>query len=354
MEKWMRIGKDMSIRRSFISMIIVFVLSDTAACMGVSFVLVNYMPMELYNAVTPYMAAALTFLCLIIVTSVFYKKKIEKPFLLLMEAVLHIQNHELEFVLDYHTNDEMGKICGAFEEMRKALYENNKQMWQKIEEKEYISGAFSHDMRTPLTVINGYLEIMEDETKEITREDFFRYFSLIKKQVARIEQYVESINELHTLEDLKISPQWIEKALIEAELKEISDIISKQHHKDIKFHSDLYSQGFYCDGEVILRVAENLMLNSVRYAGNSVIISVFENNSELIIEVQDDGPGFSGQAIQKAKEPYFTESGKKEKHFGIGLYICDLLCSAHGGGISLANGMNGAVITAKIKKSQNA
>lgn len=344
---------DMSIRRSFIFMIIVFGLSDTAACIAISFVLVNYMPMELYNSVTPYMAVALTFLCLIIVTSFFYKKKIEKPFLLLMEAVLHIQNHELEFALDYHTNDEMGKICGAFEEMRKALYENNKQMWQKIEEKEYISGAFSHDMRTPLTVINGYLEIMEDEAKEITREEFLKYFLLIKKQVARIEQYVESINELHTLEDLKISPQWIEKDTIEAELKEISGIMSKQHQKEIKFHSDLYSQGFYCDGEVMLRVAENLMLNSVRYAGRSILLSVFENDSKLIIKVQDDGPGFSGQAIQKAKEPFFTESGRKEKHFGIGLYICDLLCSAHGGGISLKNGTKGAVITAEIKKYQH-
>ncbi len=52
-------------------------------------------------------------------------------------------------------------LCMAFDEMRQTLYENNREMWRSLEERKRLNSAFSHDLRTPLTVLRGYTDFLE-------------------------------------------------------------------------------------------------------------------------------------------------------------------------------------------------
>ena len=65
-----------------------------------------------------------------------------------------------------------------------------------------------------------------------------------------------------------------------------------------------------------------------------------------MLKVTDDGKGFSEEGLRQAMNPYFTEEKESEKHFGIGLYLCQILCGHHGGRLKIENVPSGAQITA--------
>lgn len=78
--------------------------------------------------------------------------------MLLFMASDRIAANDLDFSIAYDRKDEMGLLCKAFEKMRSALANNNREMWRQMDERQKINAAFSHDLRTPLTVIEGHLE----------------------------------------------------------------------------------------------------------------------------------------------------------------------------------------------------
>lgn len=82
----------------------------------------------------------------------FYKKKLSKPIKLLTNAYHKIEANDLDFTLSYPLNDEMGKLCHAFEKMKDCLSKNNETMFRQFAEQRRLNAAFSHDLRTPLTL----------------------------------------------------------------------------------------------------------------------------------------------------------------------------------------------------------
>jgi len=69
----------------------------------------------------------------------------------------------------------------------------------------------------------------------------------------------------------------------------------------------------------------------------------------LLLSVSDDGNGFDKDSLQKAANPYFTGESNHSEHFGLGLYICKLLCEHHNGYLQIRNTVNGANVSAYFK-----
>ena len=93
----------------------------------------------------------------------FYRNKLKRPLTILKEAAEKISAQELDFSVAYAAQDEMGNLCRSFEEMRQALQQNNRLMWQQMEERRRINAAFAHDLRTPLTVLKGDVYKRQDQ-----------------------------------------------------------------------------------------------------------------------------------------------------------------------------------------------
>ena len=104
----------------------------------------------------------------------------------------------------------------------------------------------------------------------------------------------------------------------------------------------------FIDRSFILQVCNNLLANAVRYARTSITLSFSIQNKGLLIMVLDDGKGFDKNIVHKVTNPYFTEEDRAE-HFGLGLYICRLLCEHHGGYLNIDNTPNGAMVSAFFK-----
>ena len=97
---------------------------------------------------------------ILIISILFYKQQLQKPLEVLNTATENIASHNLDFEIPPMKQNELGKLCGSFDFMRSALMENYKEMWRQIEEREKLNAAFSHDLRTPLTVLKGQSEML--------------------------------------------------------------------------------------------------------------------------------------------------------------------------------------------------
>jgi len=91
---------------------------------------------------------------------IFYERELKRPFSILRKASERISENDLDFEIWYEKKNELGQLCSDFEGMRSALYESNREMWRSLEERKRLNSAFSHDLRTPLTVLRGYTDYL--------------------------------------------------------------------------------------------------------------------------------------------------------------------------------------------------
>ena len=119
---------------------------------------------------------------LIVSVFLFYYLKLKQPISCLQNGIMRIQNNDLDFSLPILSNDEMGQLCAAFEEMRSELLKSNRLLWQQAEERKRLNAAFSHDLRNPITVLKGSVKLLRQGIQDEQTIDRLESYTL------RIEQ----------------------------------------------------------------------------------------------------------------------------------------------------------------------
>ncbi len=290
--------------------------------------------------------------CLLAAGKVFYERELKKPIDTLASAARKIGENDLDFTISSDSPNELGHLCRSFEDMRSALYKNNLELWRASEERKRLNSAFSHDLRTPLTVLRGYTEMLEKylPSGKLSAEKTAEILKMMGGQIARLEHYTQQMNSVQKLEDIVPEPK-------EVSLKELGDSLFRTGtlicvNKDFRFDFPHERDGetISADMELIMRVFENLLSNAVRYAETAARVYVTVDDNRLSVTVSDDGKGFSAEALRSASEPFFR--GEKEssmEHFGLGLYICRILCEKCGGKLTVADGEKvGGKVTASF------
>lgn len=295
-------------------------------------------------AVLP-MAAAPVYsgLCILAAAFVFYRNRLREPLGELKRASEKISANDLDFTLQYRRADELGELCASFETMRAALRDSFSKMWRQMEERRRLNAAFAHDLRTPLTVLRGCDELLQAKEDAEVRT----IAAAMGRHIGRMERYVESMGRLQRLEDRQ--PEY-QAALLEdlaAGLSESADMICRENAKTLCMEDRTVSKRLCLDAAFLSEVSANLVANAVRYARERVTLVLEEQEAGVALQVADDGPGFGEEVLHRALEPYATGEEKRGEHFGLGLYICKLLCESHGGWLKVENGKpQGAKVTA--------
>ena len=141
-------------------------------------------------------------------------------------------------------------------------------------------------------------------------------------QITRLENYVTSMNALQKLDDIVIHPQNTETEPMLQEFREITSFLCDQYHLSYTVEGSLPSQ-LWVDGEIILQVFENLVSNAARYAKERITVLCTCKDTHFVIDVMDDGTGFSEKDLLFATRPYYgSDKNGQEGHFGLGLNIC--------------------------------
>lgn len=284
-------------------------------------------------------------LCIIAAALLFYGNKLKKPLAELREASEKISANNLNFMVEYDSKDEMGRLCSSFEIMRRTLAENFSEMWRQVEERKQLNAAFAHDLRTPLTVLKGYAEMLQAADSIHTRETAVT----MGKHISRMEAYVNSMSSLQRLEDTQPEYKSVPLPTFLSSLQESAQIVCAKNGKTLYLQNEISVPQLSIDTEFVSQVCNNLIANAVRYAGTSVILAFCLRDGGLLLSVSDDGKGFSKNSLHQAANPYFTEEKDHTENLGLGLYICKLLCEHHGGYLKIDNISNGAKVSAFFK-----
>lgn len=279
----------------------------------------------------------------------FYKDKLKYPIEELELASQQVGQNKLDFHITYENKDEMGRLCREFERMREQLAENNHELWKMIEEEKALRAAIAHDIRSPLSVLEGYQEMLSEylPEKEIDINQAIEMVKESRKQIKRMDTFVETMRKISSLDSRQLVAGEISIKQLEIDIRAELNVFEKEFEKGCDLECLETAERFSGDQEVILEVIENLLSNAFRYAKTKVEIKVLLTCSELQIRVMDDGVGFTADK-QKVTELFYQQNVKDSlKHSGMGMYISRLYCEKHGGKLLIENkNQNGAVITA--------
>lgn len=285
-----------------------------------------------------------------VTATIYYQKKLKIPIAQLQNGVEKIQEDNLDFHVEYNEDDELGELCCSMEKMRSELWQKQKALWESLEQRKLLNASVAHDIRTPITVLKGYLDYLEKMIPQdkLTEDMLLDTVSSMQGAVNRLEQYVDCVRDVEKIENIEIEkrPENVKRLLDEMR----SNVQQLETNKEILISSNIMTMDeVRLDKSVLFRIFENLLQNALRYAKKQVRINISQKKDFLILTVEDDGNGFAGKDLENAATVFYS-SDKEGQHFGIGLSICRILCEKHGGLLSISNNKNkrGACVTAKL------
>ena len=292
----------------------------------------------------------LVVIALISADLVFYRLKLKHPISILRQSAERIQKQDLDFEITGYSSDELGRLCEAFEIMRKTLLVNNQELWRQAEERRRLNAAFSHDLRNPVTVLKGSAKMAKQCAVSGTGETklLIENLTRIESYTGRIERYVEAMSNAGRLEQIQIEKSLTDLQTLLYEIENAMRLVAADSGKILSFGTLENTGSVLVDKNVLLQIAENLVSNALRFAEQTVLIRLFCLDDMLVLEVTDDGNGFPDGLLRNGIQP-FQKGNEDAEHFGMGLYICDLLCKKQGGYLKIANNQSGASACAALK-----
>lgn len=301
------------------------------------------------------MYVVLFFLMLVGITgavALFFRIKMNKPLYLLRMGTRKIEEDDLDFHLKYPAGDEFGSLIAGFEKMREALEHSNKSAWKMAEERRQVNAAFAHDLRTPLTVLKGQLDLLEvllpagdyDPEKVL---DAVRKMSF---HVEHMHQYVTMMNEIQRLENTPVQPVKNSLKPLLDDMEEYMKELALEYPRTFCITGSFGIETAVYDYEAILRAVENVLRNAFCCGNKRVTLRLQSDREYLKFIIEDDGPGFLPKQLAEGPVPF--AKGKSSAGCGMGLAICRTLCRNHGGDLEIYNrkqGGAGATLTFSVK-----
>lgn len=268
----------------------------------------------------------------------FYRKKIAPPVQILDRAARRIQDNDLDFEVRPAGKDELGRLCGAFEKMRQSLYENNRRMWEMLEQRRILQASVAHDLRNPIAILSGHVEYLQQNLPDgkLSGEKLSHMLSNMAATTKRMERYTDDIRDLHALEETELHDTSVVLLDYFSEIADSFTVMARQQNKQVSYSAHIPEGKAALDVEIVSRILENLFANALRYAREQISLRAEFLQNTLCITVTDDGDGFSKQMLNQKSALFYSENASG-KHLGMGLATSRILCQKHGGALELSN-----------------
>lgn len=238
--------------------------------------------------------------------------------------------------ININTNDEIGGLAKALNHMAEHLSEIEKMRKTLVQN-------VSHDLRTPLAVIKGYLETLNDEA--FTKEERKRSMQIIKNETERMESMLEELSELSLIDSkkYKLNLEKINLNEVVSETVEIMKIEAEKKGLFLKMEQDRASY-ILADKKRIKEILMNLLSNAIKFTEKGgVYIKSYQDEKNAVISIKDTGKGIAKEEIPHIFERFYRgEKSRSAKTggLGIGLTIVKELVYAHKGRIKIKSELN--------------
>ncbi|MGN0144461.1 MAG: sensor histidine kinase [Clostridium sp.] len=330
----------------------------------------DYRPMhiDIRAQMTKFMVAyiGIVVICAIIIitiTNVILSSKIYKsliqPLELLSYGAEQIKNGNLNFDMNYENDDEFRQVCNDFDEMRIRLRESVQSKLKYEENRKELVAGISHDLRTPLTGIKGYVEGLIDGVAN-TPEKVNKYLNTIHQKACDMDELVDRLFLFSKLDtgkypfdfDIVCVREYFDKIY-----ESIYEELMKRGLKVSYMNKCLNESKIKIDCREIRRVILNILENSLKYnekLDKKSDILIYEEDHWVIIEIADNGNGVDEKILTKLFESFYRGDPSRtnpSQGSGLGLAIAKNIIEAHDGEIKALN-KNGFTIKIKIPRLQ--
>lgn len=346
----------------------------------------------------------------------FYRRHIGGPLTVLEAAADRIARQDLDFQIGAVRGRELGRLGAAMEGMRSSLLATQRELWRTAEDRRRLNAAFAHDLRTPVTVLKGTLEMARMKADRAgSGEDVRKTLDTLSGQADRLESYAQLMSRVTKLEDREVvrsacAPSDVARVL---ERQAAGYVATSGNGCKLLFslgggmraagvgvggvaapdaggaagagvehaaepcleHAAGADDGgaaepcpelLSIDMQLVEEVLGNLLGNACDHARSKVAVSVdllqpkqgslaagARGDVCLELVVTDDGRGFTAEALHHGCDPFYSEA-KSAEHFGLGLNIARTLARLHGGAVELGNlEGGGACVTATFAVDTN-
>jgi signal transduction histidine kinase len=243
-----------------------------------------------------------------------------------------------------HLGDEVDRLGATFDEMALRIIEQWGQLKEQDSLRRELVAQVSHDLRTPLAVLHGYLETLDMKQAELEPADRQEYLDVSLRQSERLKQMVEDLFELAQLEARETQPACEPMAIAEL----VQDVMQK-----FQLRANQSGIGLSCappreqhfvmaDFALTERVLNNLISNAFDHvrAGGTIRLEIEPQTAALVqVTVSDDGSGIAADDLPHIFDPFYRSSkaGGGSGHAGLGLAIARRMVELQGGEIAAEN-----------------
>lgn len=235
-----------------------------------------------------------------------------------------------------HGKGELNYLARQFNRMADKVVQSIEEIKNTEKLRRELVANISHDLRTPLAIIYGYVETFREKNEKLSANEKRRFFEHISSNVDNLKRLVDELFELSRLEAkqvmLRREPIYVNEMIYD--LIEDYKLIAAERSISISSNLLLRRKGvmIMADPSLINRVLQNLLDNAIRFTaeGGKIVIGAIENNSTVSIHVKDSGIGISEQELPNIFKRYYTrtEVGSK-KSSGLGLAIAKHIIELH-------------------------
>lgn len=288
---------------------------------------------------TGFLITILLLILLIFVFTRYISRDILVPLKELNEVTKSIAEGNLDNELQYRKDNELGRFCETFDTMRIKLKESlEKQLIYENNRKELIA-SISHDLRTPISSIKGYVEGLQDGVAR-DKEKFDRYLNVIKDKTERLDKLIEDLFQFSRLELDKLN--FVKEVCNSKEV--LGEILTpymieyNEKEIDLVVEQSLPARKIKVDRKRISQVMDNLIKNAETHLDDNGIIKIEADIKEgfLRISVKDNGEGINEEDLPHIFDKFYRAEKSRSRDYGgsgLGLAICKEIIEEHGGEI---------------------
>ncbi len=335
-----------------------YVISSPQAymCIEVDYILTDDTPVSIFlvvyygNYINELKSALLVMLAMMLlvlialsaIISVLAYIQFIKPLVKLKEAVEEIGTGNLDtpVEIDESRNDEIGELCHSVNDMREKLSDSVKLKAQYEAENRELISNISHDLKTPITTIKGYVEGLMDGVAD-TPEKRDRYLQMIYNKANELDTLINELS-LYT----NITNNTIPYEFHRVSVKDYFGDCMEEIRTDLISHNMTLTYKNYCRDDIIVvvdpdqlkRVINNIISNAIKYSDKEnghIEIYIHETDDMIKVSINDDGKGIDKDSLPHIFDRTYRADNARQSRggSGLGLAICKKIVEEHGGEI---------------------
>ena len=246
---------------------------------------------------------------------------------------------------DKKSGDEIDQLCASFQALTEHTLDQFNQLANQDHMRRELVANVSHDLRTPVAAMQGYLETMS-LNPALSEQEKQQYLEVALRHSKRLAKLVESLFELAKLEMKEVKPQLEPFPIAELLMDVVLKFTSTQTHDGVKLEFECAENMpfVYADLSLIERVLDNLIENAFTFSksGDHILLKAEQRADKIHIQVQDTGCGIDAVDLPKIFDQFYQAKNKHRKgsHAGLGLSIVKRIIDLHDEQISVTSELN--------------